>query len=67
MPKKLDADAVRRNIANPDQADWRGLDPKDVRMSMGPIMTDAQMIEFCRKNGIQAPSILGRVEAPATE
>ena len=57
-PKPLTPKQLEQNLRDPSKADWSGLDPKDVRVSLGPALTEEQMIEYCRQNGIAAPSII---------
>ena len=56
--KKMTLSQLKKNLDSPATADWSGLDPKDVRVGLGPALTEEQMIEYCRKNGIQAPTII---------
>ena len=56
--KKLTVSQLKKNLESPSMADWSGLDPKDVRVGLGPALTEEQMIEYCRQNGIKAPTII---------
>jgi len=59
---KLSVSQLTKNLRDPANADWSSLDPKDVRVGLGPVMTEEQMREYCKQNGIHAPTIAGSVK-----
>lgn len=59
--QKLSVSQLTRNLRDPVNADWSTLDPKDVRVGLGPVMTEEQMRAYCEQNGIRAPTIAGSV------
>jgi hypothetical protein len=59
--QKLSVSQLTKNLRDPANADWSSLDPKDVRVGLGPVMTEEQMRAYCEQNGIGAPTIAGKV------
>lgn len=59
--KSMTAAQVKENLKDPLHADWSTLDPKDVRVGLGPVMTEDQMLKYCEQHGIKAPFIAGNV------
>ena len=57
----MTAAQVKENLKDPLAADWSTLNPKDVRVGLGPVMTEDQMIAYCQQHGIKAPFIAGNV------
>jgi hypothetical protein len=57
----MDAKQLKKNLRNPKNADWSTLDPKEVRVGLGPVMTEDQMIEYCKQHGIRTPTIAGKM------
>jgi hypothetical protein len=57
----MDANQLKKNLKDPRNADWSTLDPKDVRVGLGPVMTEDQMLAYCKQHGIKAPTIAGKM------
>ena len=57
----MTAAQVEQNLKDPLAADWSTLNPKDVRVGLGPLMTEEQMMAYCKQHGIAAPFIAGNV------